>query len=135
MPPPIWPAPTTRTCGKLTRLAYVPLARELVQLGADEEDRRRDEDVRREDEEDGQASRRALQVRDLCDPPAKERRGDDPCADDEERAAARPAELRLLGGREAEEKRHRRPEEEDRDRPAKDAEQGVERAVRNGRGD
>src|SRR6185312_1643058 len=135
MPPPIWPAPTTRTCSKFTGdslRAAVLLARALVHLGADEEDRRRDEDVGREHEEHGQAPRRALEVRHLGHPAAEERGGHEPRGDHEERTAARPAHLRLLGRRVAEEERDRGPEEEQCDGPADDAERGVEGAVRHG---
>src|SRR6185503_11477372 len=138
MPPPIWPAPTTRTCSKLTGdslRAAVLLARELVDLGADEEDHRGDEDVGREHEEHGQAPRCALEVRHLGHPAAEEHGGDEPRGDDEERTAARPARLRFLCRRVAEEERDRGPEEEDRDGPARDAEEGVERSVRQGRSD
>src|SRR5918996_5799040 len=152
MPAPIWPAPTTRTRSKLTArslatdrraeeledadaLALLGVhAQQLVELRADDEDRGRREHVRGEDEEDREAPDRGLEVGDGRDVEAEEERGDDPARDHEHRSRARPLRLRALGRRVTEEQADGKPEQRHAHDPAADADDDVERSVRELRG-
>ena len=66
------------------------LAEQLVQLGADEEDRGRDEDVERQQQERGEDADGRLEARDVRDPQA-EQLGRDDCSEQPVETARRCA--------------------------------------------
>src|SRR5262249_36041814 len=103
------------------RLAPLGLcAQELVELRADEEDDRRDVEVRRDHDEHEQVSRRRLVVDDVFEEPGVHRGRHEPGDDDHSGADSRPALAAMLDGSEARDEADRDAEEDRSDRPAQD---------------
>src|SRR6266536_5530303 len=87
-------------------------AEELVQLRSDEEDDRRDVEVRGHDEEEQEVPRGGLVVREVLQVPGVEGRLDEPRDDDHGRTDARPTSTAVLDRSEARDDPDGEPEED-----------------------
>jgi hypothetical protein len=96
------------------------LAQELVELDPDEQDDRRNVEVRRHEEQHREAADRRLEIGNGVQPPAEGDCLDEPAGDDEARADARPALGAPLPRPVADEQPEREPDEEDRGESASD---------------